>query len=70
MQGIKNMIENDLIYCKCSLCNHESRESCIKGPCYCCNLEDMFSMLSLHEFEPPQSSVVTKEYLNELMQLK
>jgi hypothetical protein len=66
MQSGKFMAGNGLMHCKCSICNHESREACIKGHCHCCNLEDMFSILSQHEFESSQSkSVVTKEHLNE-----
>jgi hypothetical protein len=64
----KNVIINDLMYCKCRLCKHESSESCINGHCYCCNLEDMFSIMSQNEFEPPQSRVVAKEDLNEVIQ--
>ena len=67
MQGGKFMIRNGLMRCKCGICNHESRESCIHGHCYCCNLEDMFSILSQHEFEPPQSKIVTKEQLHEVI---
>ena len=47
-----------LMHCKCGLCNHKSRESCINGHCYCCDLEDMFVLLSRQEFEP-QSKTVT-----------
>ena len=52
------MSKNDLMHCKCGLCNHQSRESCINGHCYCCDLEDMFALLSRQEFEP-QSKIVT-----------
>lgn len=60
------MKPKELMRCKCGLCNHESRESCINGRCYCCDLEDTFAVLSQQEFEP-QSKVVTKEHLNELL---
>lgn len=57
MDEIGNMgkVDDSLMHCKCSLCNHNSRELCIHGNCYCCNLEDIFSILSQHEFESPQS---------------
>lgn len=42
----------DLLECKCGLCGHQSRESCIIGKCSCCDLEDMFSLLSKQEFAP------------------
>ncbi len=44
--------DNDLFNCKCGLCEHASRKSCITGRCYCCDLEGMFAILSHHEFEP------------------
>jgi len=44
--------EQDLMRCKCGLCNHDSRRSCIEGRCYCCDLEDIFAVLSHIDFEP------------------
>src|SRR5574338_640447 len=38
--------------CKCGVCNHSSKTSCIHQDCDCCNLEDMFSLLTHFEFEP------------------
>ena len=67
MQLSKKLTRNNLMHCKCGLCNHKSRESCINGHCYCCDLEDMFSILSQHEFESPQSKIVTKEHLNQII---
>lgn len=41
-----------LIRCKCGLCEHTSKEACINRKCYCCDLEDMFSLLSQQEYKP------------------
>jgi hypothetical protein len=61
MSMFNSLEESDLMRCKCSLCNHDSRSDCItSGNCDCCNLEDIFSILSQHEFEP-QSKVVTSK---------
>ena len=62
MPSNPNMTKSDLMHCKCGLCNHESRESCINGHCYCCDLEDMFAILSRQEFEP-QSKTVTSSFV-------
>jgi len=35
----------ELLNCKCSTCGHSDRSICINEKCYCCNLEDMFSIL-------------------------
>jgi hypothetical protein len=66
MQGITYATDDDLLHCKCGLCNHESRSDCINGRCYCCDLEDIFAILSRHEFEP-QSHVATKERVSDLI---
>jgi hypothetical protein len=47
MQG-----QNDLMHCKCGRCDHEDRSACVNEKCYCCDLEDMFAVLTRHEFEP------------------
>ena len=47
MQG-----QNDLMHCKCGRCDHEDRSACVNEKCYCCDLEDMFAVLTHHEFEP------------------
>ena len=44
--------EAHLQYCKCGSCEHDLKEACINGRCPCCDLEDMFSLLSKHEFKP------------------
>jgi hypothetical protein len=54
--------DNDLLNCKCGLCEHGSRRSYFTGGCYCCDLEDIFAILSQQEFEP-QSRIVTKDML-------
>jgi hypothetical protein len=58
MQIVGHLTESGLMNCKCGLCNHDSREDCIKGRCYCCDLEDTFAILSQSEFEP-QSRIAT-----------
>ena len=52
--------KEDLHSCKCSLCEHDWRHSCIEGKCYCCDLEDSFALLTRQEFEF-QSRLVTEE---------
>ena len=58
MQILNQSIDNELMHCKCGLCNHHSRADCINGGCYCCDLEDTFSILSQMEFEP-QSKIAS-----------
>ena len=53
--------------CKCNLCEHDKRFDCIAGNCECCDPEDIFSLLSPKEFEPPQSQSVAEERLREAM---
>lgn len=52
--------------CKCGLCEHDVRVSCIEGKCYCCDLEDMFALLTQQEFEP-QSKFVTEQRLKDAL---
>jgi hypothetical protein len=65
VQDANNSKYGDLGHCKCGLCDHDSRFDCISGRCYCCDLEDAFSILTHHEFESPQSKFVTRERLND-----
>lgn len=52
--------QQELMQCKCGLCNHHSRADCINGHCYCCDLEDMFSILAQMEFEPRSKIVASR----------
>ena len=61
MSNLAKSKDTALTHCKCDLCHHSDRIECISGRCYCCDLEDAFSLLTLHEFEPPQSQLVTRE---------
>jgi hypothetical protein len=61
MQIFNNRLGADLMLCKCGVCTHDSRETCIVNcNCDCCNLEDIFAILSQNEFEP-QSKLVTAD---------
>ena len=42
----------DLTYCKCGQCEHDSKAACMHAKCSCCDLEDMFSILSQYDFAP------------------
>lgn len=55
------VLGSDLMRCKCGLCSHDNRMDCVDGRCYCCDLEDAFSILTHHEFDSPQSKVVTSQ---------
>ena len=55
----------DIMHCKCGVCDHVSRTDCIRGQCYCCDLEDAFALLTRFEFEP-QSKIVTNERRNNI----
>jgi len=48
----QHMHNERLLWCKCGLCDHHSKEICVRERCNCCDLEDMFSLLSQHEFYP------------------
>ncbi|HKU50555.1 MAG TPA: hypothetical protein VJP79_11435 [Nitrososphaera sp.] len=47
--------------CKCGSCDHDHRSECIAGRCYCCDLEDAFSLLTHHEFEEAHSGLVADD---------
>ncbi len=57
---------SDLHRCKCGLCLHDSRADCINGRCYCCDLEDMFALLTMHEFEPRSRLLASYAHENSL----
>ena len=59
MQDSNYSAYGELAHCKCGLCDHDDRSDCISGRCYCCDLEDAFSILTRHEFESPQSKFAT-----------
>lgn len=44
-------LDNNLVFCKCSVCSHEKKLECISEKCGCCDLEDAFSLLTHVEFE-------------------
>ena len=43
-------INRDFAHCKCDSCNHENRMQCIANKCYCCDLEDAFSLATHVDF--------------------
>lgn len=45
------MNSQELFHCKCHICGHESRKTCILEKCECCELEDTFSILARVEAE-------------------
>ena len=45
-------VEDALNHCRCDACGHSSRMECVRIDCNCCNLEDMFTLLSHVEFDP------------------
>jgi len=55
-------ITEDLLQCKCGLCGHDPRIYCINQKCYCCDLEDLFALLSHQEFAA-QSKLAMEEQL-------
>ena len=67
MQDLNGKSVRGFAHCKCGLCDHEDRMECIAGKCYCCDLEDAFSILSHHDFEPPQSKIATEQKLQEFV---
>ncbi|HEV8386084.1 MAG TPA: hypothetical protein VGQ03_00525 [Nitrososphaera sp.] len=52
MQKDGSGYRTDVMHCRCGLCDHDSRNDCISGRCYCCDLEDAFAVLTHFEFEP------------------
>jgi hypothetical protein len=61
MSLFDNHIKNELTHCKCGRCDHDHRHNCMAERCYCCDLEDTFSLLTQHEFDPPQSKLSERE---------
>jgi len=47
--------------CKCESCDHDFRSLCIEGQCKCCDLEDVFAVLSYNEIGRAQRSNVLVE---------
>lgn len=56
----------DIMHCKCGQCDHASRGDCIDGRCYCCDLEDIFAVLTHFEFEP-QSNLIASEHQKDVL---
>jgi len=42
--------DGDYMKCLCKICEHTMRKDCVLNGCKCCDLEDMFSMLSKTSF--------------------
>ena len=52
--------------CKCGNCQSHTMADCINGRCYCCDLEDMFALLTMHEFEPRNRLLASYAHENSL----